>query len=47
MRAEAKRVRMMDLSPKEKTELLKDLNFQQNIIKRNIVDTFEADDVKP
>jgi len=47
MRAEAKRVRMMDLSPKEKTELLKDLNFQQNIIKRNIVDTFEAYDIKP
>jgi hypothetical protein len=47
MRAEAKRVRMMDISPKEKTELLKDLNFQQNIIKRNIVDTFEAYDVKP
>ena len=47
MRAEAKRVRMMDLSPKEKTELLKDLNYQQNIIKRNIVDTFEAYDVKP
>jgi tetratricopeptide (TPR) repeat protein len=47
MRAEAKRVRMMDISPKEKTELLKDLNFQQNIIKRNIVDTFGDYDIKP
>jgi PHP family Zn ribbon phosphoesterase len=47
LRAEAKRVRFMDATPKEKADMLKDLNFQQNIIKRNIIEVFEAYDIKP
>jgi hypothetical protein len=46
-REEAKRIRLSDFSPKEKTELLKDLTLQQNLIKRNMVDIFKDFDIEP
>lgn len=34
--------RMQELSPKDKAEILKALTLEQNIIKRNLIDTFKA-----
>jgi len=39
--------RMQELSPKERTELVKNVVQMQNLVKRNILDMFEAYDIKP
>ena len=47
LRAEGKAIRLMNLSPNERAEMLKMNKFQQNIIKHNLVETFKNFDVKP
>ena len=39
--------RMQGLSPKERNELVKNVVQMQNLVKRNILDMFEAYDIKP
>jgi hypothetical protein len=39
--------RSPDYSPKERKELIEDLTSVQNLIKRGMIDTFEAYDIKP
>ena len=39
--------RMSDLSPKERKELLDNVKEQQNLIKRNLIEMFDAYDIKP
>jgi hypothetical protein len=48
LRAEANRIRLeKTFSPADRTALLKINKFQQDLIKRNMLNTFEAYDVKP
>jgi hypothetical protein len=39
--------RMADISPKERKELLDNVKEQQNLIKRNLIEMFDAYDIKP
>jgi hypothetical protein len=39
--------RMQGLSPKERTELVKNIVQAQNLVKRNMLDIFEAYEIKP
>jgi hypothetical protein len=39
--------RQSDLSPKERKELLDNVKEQQNLIKRNLIEMFDAYDIKP
>ena len=47
LRAEGKAIRLMNLDPRERADLLKMNKMQQNIIKHNLVETFKNFDVKP
>jgi hypothetical protein len=39
--------RMSDISPKERKDLLENVKEQQNLIKRNLIQVFDAYDIKP
>ena len=47
LREAANDIRKMDLTPKERKEILDELNLAQNMVKRNLIDAFEAYNVRP
>jgi hypothetical protein len=48
LREEAKRIRLMQgITPDTKAAMLKMVTFQENLVKRNMIEQFKAFDVKP
>jgi hypothetical protein len=48
LRKQTKEIRLNDnMSPKDKQDIIKVLNFQQNIIKRNLIEKYKAYEVEP
>jgi hypothetical protein len=48
LRSEAKRIRLMQgLAPSERDALLKVITFQQNLVKHNLIEKYNAYGIKP
>jgi hypothetical protein len=47
LRAQAKQIRLMQMSPNARDSMLKIVNFQENLIKRNMIEQFKAFGVTP
>ena len=47
LRAQAKQIRLMQMSPSARDSMLKIVNFQENLVKRNMIEQFKAFGVEP
>lgn len=47
LRAQAKQIRLMQMSPSARDSMLKIVNFQENLVKRNMIEQFKAFGVTP
>ena len=47
LREQAKKIRLMDLPPNTRESMLKVINFQQNLVKRNMIEQYKAYGLTP
>lgn len=47
LREQAKKIRLMDLPPNTRDSMLKIINFQQNLVKRNMIEQYKAYGLTP